>query len=234
MMGDYLMRIVFNSDVEGGFDIVPTNDKNITKQFTDYETGYLIIYEGNALDPSDDLIYCTIVDPNTGKIIETRTRLVQIDSNEKVLTDETGNLKLIIRRSIDLTTGMEFLHQELFDLKSGQKTMVSNGLAFSDKKEDDLITKHYKIDEEVKEFEKYWDKEYATYSQDEKKTFWYQYFRSAIRQQGSYGDHYAIFDHKNYAEWYRHEPNIDRFLEYVIDALVEDKEKEEIRKRFKN
>lgn len=228
------MKIVFNSDIEGDFDIVPTNDKSITRQFTDYETGYLIIYECNTFDPSDNLIYCTVVDPNTGKIIDPQTRLIQIDSNEKAITDETGNIKLVIRRSIDLITGMEFLRQELFDLKSGQKITVSNRLAFSDKKEDDLITKHCKMDEEVKEFEEFWDKEYATYSQDEKKVFWYQYFRSTLRQQGSYGDHYAIFDRENYAEWYRHESNIDMFLEYVIDVLVEDKEKEKIRKRFKN
>jgi hypothetical protein len=226
------MKIVSNSDLEGGFDILPTNGRRISEKFTDYETGYLIVYEDNALDPTDNSIYCTVVDPKSGKIIDPKTRLTQIDTNEKIEIYEAGGLKLVVSRSVDLTTGMEFLHQELYDLKSGQKIMFSDGLAISDKKKDDLISKYYKREEEKREFDKFWDEEYPTYSQEGKKAFWYQYFRSAIRQQGPYGDPYSIFSREYYSEWRRHEPNIDAFLEYVIQELVTDQDQEEVRKRF--
>ena len=226
------MKVVFSEEKDNEFTIVPTDDREITRKFIDYETGYLIIHEQNKLDPSDKVNYCTVVDPNDGSIIDPKTRLAQIDTTERVVIDEAANLKLLIRRSIDLSTGKEFLDQELFDLKSGKKISTGRGLAFSAKKKNNLIEYYYERREDDRKSQKFWNEKYSTYSLEEKKAFWARYFYSAMRAQGEAGaDEYWIFNKDTYTKWRRSEPDIDMLLEYVIEKLPH-YDKDEIRKRL--
>lgn len=226
------MKVVFSQNKDDEFTIVPTDDREITRKFVDYETGYIIVHEQKKHDPSDKRIYCTVIDPGDGSIIDPKTRLTQIDTTEKVVIDEVANLKLLMRRSIDMSTGKEFLDQELFDLMSGKKISSGRGLAFSAKKKNNLIEWYYERREEERENKRFWDEEYPTYSLEEKKAFWLRYFYSAMRSQGEVGaDEYWLFTKKNYAEWCRSEPNMDMMLAYVIEKLPH-YDTDEIRKRL--
>jgi len=223
-----IMKVVFSQNKDNEFAIVPTDDREITRKFVDYETGYIIVHEQNKLDPSDR----TVVDPNDGSIIDPKTRLAQIGTTEKVVIDEAANLKLLTRRSIDMPTGKEFLDQELFDLTSGKKISSGRGLAFSAKKKNNLIEWYYERQKEKKESERFWIEEYPAYSLEEKRGFWLRYFYSAMRSQGEAGvDEYWLFTKENYAEWRRSEPDMDMMLEYVIEKLPH-YDKDEIRKRL--
>ncbi len=227
------MKVVFSEDKDNEFTIIPTNDREIIEKYIDYETGYVIVEELSRGDTSGEMrIYCTVIDPNDGTIIDPETRLIQIDSTEKVVIDESVNLKLLMRRSIDLSTGKEFLDQELFDLKSGKKISSGRGLAFSAKKKNNLIEHYYEGREEERVSQRFWNEEYPTYSLEEKKAFWTRYFYSAIRSQGEAGaDEYWIFNKDTYTKWRQFESDIDMLLECVIEKIPH-YGKDEIRKRL--
>ena len=226
------MKVVFSQDKDMQFTIAPTDDREITRKFIDYETGYIIVYEQNKIDSSDRVSYCIVVDPIDGSIIDPKTRLSQLDTTEKVVIDEPANLKLLMRRSIDVPTGKEFLDEELFDLKSGKKISSGRGLAFSAKKKNNLIDHYYEWQEEKRVSQIFWSEEYPTYSRKDKKAFWVRYFYTAIRSQGEAGvDEYSIFNKNTYAKWCRFEPDMDVMLEYVIEKISDDHEGE-IRKRL--
>jgi hypothetical protein len=232
--GKTAMKIVFKEgEQRTDFAVTETSDKEIIDKFIDYETGYLIVFESNAVDPSDTSIYCTVVDPNTGAIIEAETRKQQVDSRKQVTVNEARGLKATSQRVVDVSTGQEVILEELVDLSTEEVISTSKAIAFSPQKEESIIEAYSREQEEEQAVEKWWNDEYPKLTFEEKRAFWLQEIYHAIRMQGEMG--YApesIFDESTYREWRAIEPEMDAILDYVIPKLVL-KDEKAVRKKVK-
>ena len=219
--GKMSMKVVFREDEQtANFVVIPTSDREIIEQFIDYETRYLIVKEWNNIDPSDKSTYYTVIDPNSGTIIDPKTRLKQIDTREKVIVDETTGIKVITQRVIDSSTGQETIHERLINISTQKEISSEESIAFNRKKRETLLETYYKHGGQQRAFEKFWSEDYPKLSFEDKKAYWFRNIYRSMRDYGEIGyDEYTIFNKESYKEWRTREPDIDLILDYVIKML---------------
>ncbi|MCG3212511.1 MAG: hypothetical protein FOGNACKC_06181 [Anaerolineae bacterium] len=226
------MKVVFK-EKEGqtaNFIVLPTSDREIIDQFVDYETGYLIVLESNNVDLADRSIYCTVIDPNSGKIIDAEMRAKQIDTKEKVTIDERIGLKVITQRTIDPSTGQETIHEKLINISTQEEISSSREFAFNRTKRETILEAYHTHREQRRVFEKFWSEEYPKLSFEERKAYWFRSIYRSMRDHGEIGyDEYTIFNRESYKKWIAREPNFDPILDYVIKMLSIGKDEAKVR-----
>ncbi|BAZ28648.1 hypothetical protein NIES4074_10820 [Cylindrospermum sp. NIES-4074] len=210
---------------ESNFEIIPTPDRKIIKQFLDYETGYLVVMEISTDYPTDTNSYYTLIDPNTGLIISPQARLSSIEGWERTIVDEEHGLQLTSRRTVDLPTGQETLHETLIEIANGKVKSTGESTPFAPEPSPNLLDKYLERQAEKQRNSNWWEEEYAQMSLEEKQGFWLHNTMLQMRFQGESGyDEYAFFTPENYDDWLAKEPEIDQILDFVIENIPDDTE----------
>lgn len=207
------------------FEIIATSNRKIIKQFIDCETGYLVVMEVRTDDPTDTNVYYTLIDPNTGLIISPQARLASIEGWERTIVDEEHGLRLTSRRTVDLPTGQETLHETLIEIATGKVRSTSKSIPFNPEPSPNLLDTYLEQQVEKQRNSNWWEEEYAQMSLEEKQGFWLHNTMMQMRFQGESGyDEYAFFTPENYADWLAKEPDIDQILDFVIENIPDDTE----------
>lgn len=230
-----VMRLVYEGEGQTGkFVVTETSDKEIIKQFIDYETGYLIVMEENKIDLSDRWTYYTVIEPDTGKIIKPQERKRQIDTEEQITIDEENGWKIITQRIINEKTGGESIHQKLIDISTEKEVMSKRGIAFRPNRRETIVESHNKYEKERMAEDqirqKFWNEEYPNKTLEDKQLFWADYIYRQMRMLGDSGqDEYNVFKIASYVEWKEKEPQIDLMLDFVARRLPLDRDEYEVR-----
>lgn len=207
------------------FEIVPTPSRRIIKQFIDHDTGYLVVMEIKTDEPTDTKVYYTLLNPETGSIISPQQRLAVVGEWEKNVINEEQNLRLTSRRTIDVVTGKETLHETLVEASTGKVLSTRKSLPFCPVIEPNLLDNYLKIKLDKQQNRTMESNNYAQKSIEEKKGYWLHSVMLQMRFQGEWGlDEYSMFTPENYAEWLEIEPEIDQILDFVIEHIPDDTE----------
>jgi hypothetical protein len=212
-----------------GFEIVPTPDRQLVRQFVDSETRYLVVCEMRTDDPADLDYYYTLIEPQTGAVISPAQRSAELEGWEKVVTDEAHGLRLRVTRTVNPSTGLEKLHQTLTDLSTHQVVATREAVAFDPAPRETLLDSYLEQRRQPGASAVFLTEAYLQAPLAERSAFWFNNFLQAMRSQGAAGyDEYAYFTPENYAEWRTYEPEIDAVLEFFIDHFP-DVNNEEVR-----
>ncbi len=210
---------------ESNFEIIATSNRKIIKQFIDYETGYLVVMEIITDIPTDTNVYFTLIDPNTGLIISPQVRLTSIEGWERTIVDEEHGLQLTSRRTVDLPTGQETLHETLVNIANSDVVATSKSSPFNPEPSRNLLDEYLERQAEKQRTSNWWQEEYTQMSLEEKQGFWLHNTMMQMRFQGESGyDEYAFFTPENYDDWLAKEPDIDQILDFVIENIPDDTE----------
>jgi hypothetical protein len=206
------------------FEIIPTDGRQIIKQFIDHKTGYIVVMEINTDQVSDTNVYYTLIEPNKGLIITPQERLSSIEA-ERIIVNEEYGLKLTIMHTINVQTGQETLHETLVETLTGKVTSTRQSSPFSSEPEPNLLDIYLERQAEKQISSKQFCEEYSQMSFAEKQAYWLHNIMLQMRIQGESGlDEYAFFTPENYAEWQNQEPNFEQILDFVIENLPDDTE----------
>ncbi|HBE21388.1 MAG TPA: hypothetical protein DEG17_21025 [Cyanobacteria bacterium UBA11149] len=225
------MRLVYQNEGQSRkFVVTETSDREITDQFIDYETGYLIVEEIGKIDESARSYYYTLIEPKSGEIIVPQERMKQITKEENVTIDEENGWKIITIRTINKKTGSELIHEKLIELSTQKQIRSSTTSAFSPNPRKTIIDSYHESKKQEQKHQDFWSQEYPNKTFEEKQIFWVEYIYRTMRMQGESGyDEYGIFNQASYEEWKAHEPQIDLMLDYVIRTLPFDLTEDEVR-----
>ncbi|HLP87003.1 MAG TPA: hypothetical protein VK184_00125 [Nostocaceae cyanobacterium] len=201
---------------------ISTPNKRIIKQFIDYETGYLVVLEIRTDETTDDNVYCTLIDANTGRVISPEERISSIQP-ERIIVDEQHGLKLTILHTVDMLTGQETLHETLQEIATGRVKATRQSDPFSLEPSQSLIDIVLARQSEAENSSSFWEGEYSQMSLEEKKGYWLSNIMLQMRFQGESGlDEYSFFTPDNYAKWRAEEPDFDQILDFVIENIPDD------------
>ena len=178
--------------------------------------------------------FILFIDPKTGKIIDTNTRLKQIDSEEKVIFDKETGFKIITQRTINPNTGLESIHEKLIEFSTGKEISSSKGVAFGPDRRKTILELYEETQARKDKAKQFWSEEYPKMSLDERKAFWTLLINRRMRWQSEAGfNMYDIFDKEVYQDWKEKEPEIDNILNYVVENLSLRKEdRERLRRKI--
>jgi hypothetical protein len=205
-------------DHHNNISVTPHDDRKIIRQFTDAETGLLVVFEVEKPPSKSPTIYYTLIDTTHGTIIEPSVRAQQIDTTEHTLLEPQLQLKITTQRTIDQATGLERILEQIIDLSTGQTLTSRRSVAFSPTKRETLLATYLKrLSEQPKEGSPMFDP-HASLS--DRQGAWLAYLYRDMRMMGEIGqDEYSIFTKANYRDWKAREPEIDQILEYVYEHL---------------
>lgn len=208
---------------EGTLEIEPSPSRQVIGRFVDHVTGYLVVRELRTDDPTDRDVYYTLVEQQSGMVVTPALRATELPAGEQVTTDAIHGLQLAVRRTIDLRTGAETLHERVMETASGRVLATRESAALSARSEPSLLETHLaRVSDEIAS-EVFWTGEYRRMPLAERQAWWLQRVLHQMRVQGEAGlDEYALFNPEAYAAWRAREPDIDRILDFVSEHLADD------------
>lgn len=208
---------------EGMIEIEPLPGRQVIGRFVDHATGYLVVRELRTDDPKDRDVYYTLVEQRAGVVVPPVLRAAELPAGEQVITDAIHGLQLAVRRTIDLRTGAETLHERLMEAAGGRVLATRESAALSARPDPSLLETHLARASDEIASEAFWTGEYRRMSLAARQAWWLQRVLHQMRVQGEAGfDEYALFNPAAYASWRAQEPDIDRILDFVSDHLAND------------